>query len=93
MYQSMAEAFRYGSGVKAVVEEHMLFLKSWGFSFERVPGGKLVIWHGADDKTCRVGNAYALAGLVHGSEFAVFAGQGHCVLFENLAKMAEIIRL
>jgi hypothetical protein len=54
MYQSMAEAFRSGSGVKAVVEEHMLFLKPFGFSFEHVPLGKLVIWHGEDDITCRV---------------------------------------
>jgi pimeloyl-ACP methyl ester carboxylesterase len=67
MYQSMAVAFRYGSGVNAVVEEHLLFVRPWGFTFGRIPGGKLVILHGADDKTCRVSNAYALTRLVRGS--------------------------
>jgi pimeloyl-ACP methyl ester carboxylesterase len=93
MHQSMAEAFRYSSGVNAVVEEHILFVKPWGFTFEGISGGKLVILHGVDDKTCRVSNAYALARLVCGSELLVFGGQGHCVLFENFAKLAEILAL
>jgi len=51
MYQSMAEAFRQGNlGVKAVLEEHKLFLKPWTFSFARIPADKLFIWHGAEDK-------------------------------------------
>lgn len=91
MYQAMAEAFRSDSGVKAVVEEHMLFLKPYGFTFDRVPMGKLVIWHGKDDLTCRVDNAYALAGLVKGSVLEVFEGRGHCVLFENKTRLAECL--
>jgi len=56
MYQSMAAAFRQDSGVSTVVDEHMLFLKPWGFSLENIPAGKLVVWHGADDKTVSVSN-------------------------------------
>ena len=93
MFQSMAEAFRQECGVTAVVDEHMLFLKPWGFSFSKVPVGKLVVWQGAEDKTCNVRNAYALARLVGGSDLAVFAGRGHCVLFENLDKMVEFLVL
>jgi pimeloyl-ACP methyl ester carboxylesterase len=91
MYQSMAEAFRSGSGVKAVVEEHMLFLKPFGFSFEHVPLGKLVIWHGEDDMTCRVDNAYALAKMVKGSRLEVFRGKGHCAMFDNQDRLAEVL--
>ena len=75
MYQSMAEAFRQNNGVKAVVEEHQLFMKPWGISFAGVPAGKLVIWHGADDKTCLVSNAYLLSQTVAGSLLEVFPGK------------------
>lgn len=91
MYQSMAEAFRQDSGVKAVVEEHMLFLKPWGFPIEEIPAAKLVIWHGEDDKTCSVGNGYALAGLIKGSQLEVFKGRGHCALFEYQEKLAKVL--
>jgi pimeloyl-ACP methyl ester carboxylesterase len=93
MFQSMAEAFRQECGVNAVVDEHMFFLKPWGFSFSNIPAGKLVIWQGEDDKTCNVSNAYALARLVSGSELNVFEGRGHCALFENLNKLAEVLSL
>jgi pimeloyl-ACP methyl ester carboxylesterase len=91
MFQSMAEAFRQECGVTAVVDEHMLFLKPWGFSFSKVPSGKLVVWQGEVDKTCNVSNAYALAGLIGGSELHVFAGRGHCVIFENLDRLAGFL--
>jgi pimeloyl-ACP methyl ester carboxylesterase len=93
MFQSMAEAFRQECGVTAVVDEHMLFLRPWGFSFSKVPEGKLVVWQGAEDKTCNVANAYALARLVEGSVLHVFSGRGHCVLFENLDKLVEVLGL
>lgn len=93
MFHSMSEAFRQESGVNAVVDEHMLFLKPWGFSFENVPEGKLVIWQGEEDKTCNVDNAYALNRLIGGSELYVFKGRGHCALFENLDKLAEVLGL
>ncbi len=42
MYQSMAEAFRQGDGVKAVLMEHQAFMKPWPVSFSKIPAGKLV---------------------------------------------------
>jgi pimeloyl-ACP methyl ester carboxylesterase len=92
MYQSMEEAFRQGNqGVKAVVEEHQLFLKPWGLSFSRIPPGKLVIWHGAEDKTCRLSNAYAISRVVCG-DLEIFCGKGHCVMFDNLNKLGETLK-
>jgi pimeloyl-ACP methyl ester carboxylesterase len=91
MYQSMAEAFRQSSGVKAVVEEHMLFLKSWGFSTEHIPKGKLEVWHGEDDKTIPVRNAFLLAEQVKGSKLEVFAGKGHCAMFSYPDKLGKTL--
>ncbi len=59
MYQSMVEAFRQGNqGVNAVVAEHHIFMKPWNIHSKRIPADKVFIWHGADDKTCRVSNEY-----------------------------------
>jgi pimeloyl-ACP methyl ester carboxylesterase len=91
MYQSMAEAFHQGnSGVKAVVDEHQMFLKSWGLPFERIASGKLLIWHGSEDKTCRVSNAYDISRSVPCSVLKIFPGKGHCVLFDNLQQLGEV---
>jgi pimeloyl-ACP methyl ester carboxylesterase len=93
MYQSLAEAFRQGNlGVKTVVMEHQMFMKPWGFSFSRVPGDRLFIWHGADDKTCRVENAYLLAKSIALSQVKVFEGRGHCVMFGNTAELASLLK-
>lgn len=91
MYQSMAEAFRQDSGVKAAVDEHMLFQKPYGFSLENIPEGKLVVWHGEEDKTVNVSNGYALAGQVKGSRLEVFKGKGHCAIFDNQDKLTEVL--
>ena len=91
MYRSMAEAFRQGDGVKAVLREHQAFMKPWSFSFSRIPAGKLVIWQGSQDKTCRVANAYLIAKNVLGSQLDVFEGAGHCVMFDNLGKLGKLL--
>ena len=92
MYDSMAEAFRQGEcGVKAVVEEHQLFVKSWTLPFEAVGEGKLWVWHGSEDKTCRVQNAYEISGLVPSATLEVFGGEGHFVMFEHLGRLGEIL--
>ncbi len=91
MYQSMAEAFRQNSGVKAVVKEHMLFLKPFGFSTETIPGGKLEVWHGENDKTIPVRNGYLLAELVKGSKLEVFSGKGHCAMFSYPDKLGKVL--
>jgi pimeloyl-ACP methyl ester carboxylesterase len=93
LYQSMAEAFRQGDmSVKAVVEEHQIFMGPWPFAFSRVPTGKLFIWHGSEDKTCRVDNAYALSRSVDGSVLEVFPGKGHCVMFGEFKKLGGLLR-
>jgi len=93
MYQSMAEAFRQGNkGVRAVFEEHQLLMKPWDFSFSRISGSRLFIWHGADDKTCLVSNAYKIFRRAIGSHLEIFEGKGHCVMFANLQKMGKIFR-
>ncbi len=92
MYQSMIEAFRQGNqGVKAVVEEHQLFLKSWDCSFDKIASGKLFIWHGTDDKTCRVSNAYAISKIIPNANVEIFQDAGHCVMFENLERVGKIL--
>lgn len=93
MYGSMAEAFRQGNlGVKTVYLEHQLFMKPWPVSLSRIPAGKLVVWQGAEDKTCRVDNAYRIAYAVSGAHLKIFEGKGHCVMFDNLDKLSEIFR-
>jgi pimeloyl-ACP methyl ester carboxylesterase len=92
MYGSMAEAFRQGDlGVKAVFEEHQLFLKPWDVDLSKIPADKVFIWQGTDDKTCRVENAYRLVGAMPGGHLEIFGGQGHCVLFGNLGRLGEIL--
>jgi pimeloyl-ACP methyl ester carboxylesterase len=91
MYGSMAEAFRQGNqSVKAVVQEHMLFMKPWDVPLERIPRGKVVVWQGTEDKTCRVDNAFRLGQDVPGAHVEIFKGKGHCVMFDNLEKLGEL---
>ena len=92
MYQSMAEAFRQNSGVKTVVEEHLLFLKPWTLPFEAAAGEKLLIWHGSDDKTCLVDNSYSNARLLPSASLEIFEGEGHFVMFDNLKLLGKILR-
>jgi pimeloyl-ACP methyl ester carboxylesterase len=93
MYQAMVEAFRQGNeGVKAVVNEHRIFLKPWNLPFANVEQGKLWVWHGTEDLTCRVANAYAIAKAVPNAQLEVFEGAGHCVMFENLDRLSKILR-
>jgi pimeloyl-ACP methyl ester carboxylesterase len=91
MFQSMAEAFRQESGVNAVVDEHMLFLKPYGFSFDGIPVSKLVVWHGEKDKTVNVSNGIALAALVKGCRLEVFEGKGHCAIFNYTDRLAKVL--
>lgn len=88
--QSMAEAFRQGNyGVKAVIQEHKLFMKPWDVPVSRIPAGKLFIWHGAEDKTCRFDNAYLISKKI-GARLEIFERRGHCALFANMEKLSKI---
>jgi pimeloyl-ACP methyl ester carboxylesterase len=92
MYASMAEAFRQGDdGVKAVFQEHQLFMKTWPKKVSKIPSGKVYVWQGADDKTCRVDNASRVAEAVPGAHLEIFSGEGHCVMFNNLEKLSNTL--
>ena len=92
MYASMAEAFRQGDdGVKAVFQEHQLFMKTWPKEVLKIPPGKVDVWQGTEDKTCRVDNAYRIAEAVPGVHLEIFQGKGHCVMFGNLEKLGETL--
>jgi len=93
MYQSMAEAFRQGNtGVKAVLNEHQMFTKPWSFRLSPGCADKLTIWHGAEDKTCRVENAYQLSGFSGSTNVRVFLGKGHCVMFGAAEELAALLK-
>ena len=92
MYGSMAEGFRQGNdGVKAVFQEHQLFVKPWAEPVSQIPPGKVCVWQGTEDTTCRVENAYRLAEAVPNACLEVFEGEGHCVMFGNLQKLGETL--
>jgi pimeloyl-ACP methyl ester carboxylesterase len=92
MFGSMAEAFRQGDdGVKAVFQEHQLFMKTWPKEVSRIPQGSVDVWQGTDDKTCRVDNAYRIGEVFPGAHLEIFQGKGHCVMFDNLEKLGETL--
>jgi pimeloyl-ACP methyl ester carboxylesterase len=93
MYGSMVEGFRQGNnGVKAVFQEHQLFIKPWAEPISLVPIGKICVWQGTEDITCRVDNAYRLVKAVPNAWLEVFDGEGHCVMFDNLQKLNKTLR-
>jgi len=92
MYGSMAEAFRQGNqSVKAVLQEHMLFMKPWDAPLSKIPSGKVFIWQGTDDTTCRVDNAFKLAKDIPSAHVEIFKGKGHCIMFESLEKLGKLL--
>jgi pimeloyl-ACP methyl ester carboxylesterase len=94
MYGSMAEGFRQETaGVKAVFQEHQLFMKPWAEPISLVPPDKACVWHGTEDTTCRVDNAYRLAQAVPNASLEVFEVEGHCVMFDNLKKLGMLLSL
>ena len=92
MYQSMAEGFRQKTeGVKAVFQEHKLFMKPWTEPISLIPTNKVYVWHGMEDTTCRVDNAYRLVKTVPNARLEIFKGEGHCVMFDNLQKLSQML--
>jgi pimeloyl-ACP methyl ester carboxylesterase len=94
MYGSIAEGFRQeDDSVKAVFQEHQLFIKPWVEPISLIPPGKVCFWHGTEDTTCRVDNAYRLVEAVPNACLEVFDGEGHCVMFDNFEKLGELLGL
>ncbi len=92
MYGAMEEGFRQeGNSVKAVYQEHMLFMKLCNEPLSQIPEGKVTLWQGAQDKTCPVDNAHKIAQLLQGAKVEVFADEGHCVMFAKPAQLSKIL--
>ena len=94
MYGSMAEGFKQeNESVKAVFQEHQLFTKPWAEPISLIPPDKVCFWHGTEDITCRVDNAYRLVEAVPNACLEVFDGEGHCAMFDNFEKLGEQLGL
>ena len=92
MYGSMAEGFRQeNDGVKAVFQEHQLFIKPWNEPIQQIPPDKVYVWQGTEDTTCRVDNAHRIAETIPNASLEIFEGEGHCVMFDNLPKLRETL--
>ncbi len=92
MYGSMAEGFRQEKhSVKAVFQEHQLFIKPWNEPIEQIPPNKVFVWQGAEDTTCRVDNAHRILEAAPNIELEIFEGEGHCVMFDKLQKLSEAL--
>jgi len=91
MHQSMTEAFRQNNSGNVVLEEHKLFLNPWNLPFKRV-SSKLGVWQGTEDKTCPIKNAYNITRKIKGASLEIFPQQGHCVMFDNIERLAERLK-
>ena len=87
MYAAMAEGFRQESSVKTIFQEHQLFLTPWSESIGLIPAGKLILWQGAQDKTCPASNAQKIAQAVKGTRVELFPDEGHCALFGQIQNL------
>jgi pimeloyl-ACP methyl ester carboxylesterase len=91
MYSSMAEGLRQGDdSLKAVIQEHQLFMNEWSKEVSNIPTGKVDVWQGTDDKTCRVDNGYRIARASPGAHMEIFKGKGHCLMFDNFEKIGDL---
>jgi pimeloyl-ACP methyl ester carboxylesterase len=92
MYGSMAESFRQeNGGVKAVFQEHQLFIKPWNEPLQQIPPDKVCVWQGTEDTTCRVDNAHRIVEAAPNVSLKIFKGNGHCVMFDKLQKLHETL--
>jgi pimeloyl-ACP methyl ester carboxylesterase len=92
MYNSMAEGLRQGDdSLRAVFQEHQLFMNEWPKEVSSIPPGKIDIWQGTDDNTCRVDNGYRIAQIIPAVHLQIFAGKGHCVMFDNLENLGTLL--
>jgi pimeloyl-ACP methyl ester carboxylesterase len=92
MISSIAEGFRQKSNaVESILQEHQLFMRNWDLPLSRIPGEKLRIWQGTDDKTCRTENAYKIAKTIPNAKMEIFRDKGHCVMFDYIGKVGQTL--
>ena len=76
MYGAVTESFRQNNkSITTIYQEHCLFLNPWSIPIEQIPSGKLILWQGAQDKTCPVDNGQKIADIVKGSTIEVFPNE------------------
>jgi pimeloyl-ACP methyl ester carboxylesterase len=93
MYGAMEEGFRQeGNSVKAVYQEHMLFMKPWNEPLSQIPKGKVTLWQGAQDKTCPVDCAQKIAQNLQNAKIKVFQNEGHCLIFAKPQELAADLK-
>jgi pimeloyl-ACP methyl ester carboxylesterase len=92
MMKSTAEGFRQGDkGIEAILQEHQLFMNKWNLPLSRIPGKKLSIWQGTQDKTCRTENATKIAEKIPGAKTQIFQTSGHYVMFDDLNRLGQTL--
>jgi pimeloyl-ACP methyl ester carboxylesterase len=57
----------------------------------KIPSGVVDIWHGADDRSIPVSNAYRNAKVIPKAGLEIFEGKGHGLLLDTLEKLGEIL--
>jgi len=93
MYGAMEEGFRQeGNSVKAVYQEHMLFMKPWNEPLSQIPKGKVTLWQGAQDKTCPLDCAQKIAQNLQNAKIKVFQNEGHCLIFAKPQELAADLK-
>jgi hypothetical protein len=92
LYDAMKECFRSKKSIKTILQEHTLFSKNFDPPLhDIIEGEKIHIWQGTEDGTCRLENGFKLARQIQRAHMEIFEGLGHCAIFENLEKLAQIL--
>ena len=92
-YRSTVEFYRQGDdGIRSLYEETQLGMKGWDVDLSQIPVGLVHIWHGSDDKTIPVSNAFRNAEAIPGAQLEIVEGKGHFFWLDDLEKLDEILR-
>lgn len=65
-----------GSGIGAMIDDHLVTTRPWGFGADQVPG-LVQVWHGAQDAIVPVDEAMLLAASLPRARLAVDPAEGH----------------
>jgi pimeloyl-ACP methyl ester carboxylesterase len=92
MYTAMAEGLRQnGESIKAILQEHELFMRNWDEPSDQIPEGKVTLWYRRYDQTCPPTDAEKIVQMVRGAQLEIFRDEGHCVVFAKTGKLACLL--
>lgn len=92
LLRSMKEVYHQGSdSIKAMIQEWKLMKNGWDVDLSKIPSGLVHIWHGTADRNVPIRNAYKNAEAIPGAHMEIFEGEGHTLIFNNLAKLGQIL--